>query len=353
MKKIITIITILVVLIFPLKLECLESYVVMDADSGRVLSSSNMDNRMLIASTTKIMTAIVTLENYDLTKILCAGDEIKEVYGSMIYIDEGECMTLYDLLVGLMLRSGNDAAMVIATNTLGYDEFIKKMNETASKIGMKNTTFKNPHGLDNDTENYSTAYDMALLMRYATKNKTFMEITGIKKYSLDSNVETHLWHNKNELLGNYKFATSGKTGYTDKSGYIFASSATKSKENLVITTFKDKERFTTHKKMYEKYFEEYDKYKILDKYTFSLKEDYYKKYHLYIKDDVYLMLNKSELDKVNVNIELKKKKHINSGDIVGSAKIYIGNEFVEEAYIYALTYEKKIEKLKNWLFFWK
>ena len=325
----------------------------MDADSGRVLGSSNMDKKMLIASTTKIMTAIVTLENYDITKIICAGDEIKEVYGSMIYIDEGECMTLYDLLVGLMLRSGNDAAMVIAENTLGYDEFIKKMNETAIKIGMKNTTFTNPHGLDDKTENYSTAYDMALLMKYAVQNKTFMEITGIKKYTLTSNKETHLWYNKNELLTNYKYTTSGKTGYTDKSGHIFATSATRAKENLVIITMKEKDWFVTHKKMYEKYFDEYDKYKILDKYTFSIKEDYYKKYHLYIKDDVYLMLNKNELDKVNVNIEIKKKKNVTSGDIVGSAKIYIGDEYIEEAYIYALTYEKKIEKLKKWLFFWK
>ena len=353
MKKIINIITILVVLLFPLKLFAIESYVVMDTDSGRVLGSSNMDDQMLIASTTKIMTAIVTLENYDITEVICAGEEIKEVYGSMIYIDEGECMTLYDLLVGLMLRSGNDAAMVIATNTLGYEEFIKKMNETASKIGMKKTIFKNPHGLDNETQNYSTAYDMALLMRYATNNKTFMEITGIKKYTLDSNKETHLWHNKNELLGTYKFATSGKTGYTDKSGYIFASSAKKAKEGLVIITMKDKERFTTHKNLYETYFKEYDRYKVLDKYTFGIKEDYYKDYHLYIKDDVYIMLNKNELDKINVNIELKKKKNINSGDIVGSAKIYIGDEYIEEAYIYALTYKSKVEKLKNWLFFWK
>lgn len=353
MKKIIIIITILAVLTLPLKLKAIESYVVMDTDSGRVLGSSNMDEKMLIASTTKIMTALVALENYDITSVLCAGDEIKEVYGSMIYIDEGECMTLYDLLVGLMLRSGNDAAEVIATQTLGYDEFIKKMNETASRVGMKNTTFNNPHGLDNETKNYSTAYDMALLMRYATNNKTFMEITGIKKYTLDSNKETHLWHNKNELLTRYKYATSGKTGYTDKSGYIFASSATKGKESLVIITMKDKERFTTHKKMYETYFENYDKYKILDKYTFSLKEDYYKKYHLYIKDDVYLMLNKDELNKVNIDIQLKKKKNVNSGDIVGSVKIYVGDEYIEEAYIYALTYESKIKKLKNWLFFWK
>jgi len=353
MRKLIIIITIFVVMILPVKLKAIDSYVVMDSDSGRVLGSSNMNERMLVASTSKIMTAIVALENYEVTDVLCAGDEILEVYGSMIYIDKGECMTLYDILVGLMLRSGNDAAMVIATNTLGYDEFINKMNETASRIGMKDTVFQNPHGLDDKTKNYSTAYDMALLMRYATKNKLFMEITKISKYTVTTTVETHLWHNKNELLGMYKFATSGKTGYTDRSGYIFVSSASKAYEDLIVVTMKDQDRFNTHKKMYEEYFNKYDRYKVLDKYTFVIKEDYYKKYHLYIKDDVYMMLNKSELDKINVNVELVKKKKVKSGDIVGSAKIYVDGEFVEEAYIYALDKNDKFKRFKSWLFFWK
>lgn len=345
--------TILVVVIFPMKLYAIESYVVMDAESGRVLGSSNMDEKLLIASTTKIMTAIVAIENASITDVICAGDEIKDVYGSMIYINEGECMTLYDLLVGLMLRSGNDAAEVIAVNTLGYDDFVLKMNETASRIGMKNTVFKNPHGLDNETKNYSTSYDMALLMKYAIKNKTFLEITGIKKYNLTSSEEEHIWYNKNELLGRYKYAISGKTGYTDKSGYIFASSARKAYEKLIIVTMKDKDRFNTHKKMYEEYFSKYDRYKVLDKYTFVIKEDYYKKYHLYIKDDVYVMLNKNELDKVNVDVKLIKKKRVRSGDVVGSAKVYVDGDFVEEVYIYALSYESKMNKFKKWLFFWK
>lgn len=353
MRKLIIFLTIFVVVILPVNLKAIDSYVVMDTDSGRVLGSSNLNEKMLIASTTKIMTAIVALENYEATNVICAGEEITKVYGSMIYIDESECMTLYDLLVGLMLRSGNDAAMVIATNTLGYDEFINEMNKTARRIGMKNTTFENPHGLDDDSKNYSTAYDMALLMRYATKNKTFMEITSIKKYTVTSSVETHLWHNKNKLLSTYKYATGGKIGYTKKSGHIFASSASKAGEDLVIVTMKDEDQFVNHKNLYEKYFLEYDNYKVLDKYTFVIKEDYYKKYHLYIKDDVYIMLNKNDLKKIDVNIELKKKKKVKSGDIVGTAKIYVNGDFVEEAYIYVLSRNEKLKKIKSWLFFWK
>lgn len=353
MKRLIIIVTILVVIVVPKKVNAMESYVVMDTDSGRVIGGQNIDERMLIASTTKIMTAIVALESKQPTDILCAGEEIKKAYGSMIYIDEGECMTLYDLLVGLMLRSGNDAALVIAEGTLGLDEFINKMNETASRLGMKNTNFQNPHGLDEETKNYSTAYDLALLMRYATSNETFMEITGIKKYTVSTNVETHQWTNKNKLLSLYKYATGGKIGYTTRSGHIFVSSASKAYEDLVVVTMKDDDQFNNHKKLYEKYFDEYDRYKVLDKYTFVIKEDYYKDYHLYIKDDVYMMLNKSELSKIDVKIELIKKKDINSGDIVGSAKIYVDGKYVEEAYIYALSKTSKIEKFKSWLFFWK
>ena len=265
MKKLILFITIFVVVIFPVKLFAIKSYVVMDADSGRVLGSKNMDEEMLIASTTKIMTSLVAIENMDTTSVICAGEEIKEAYGSMIYVEQGECMTLYDLLVGLMLRSGNDAAMVIASNVFDYDVFIRKMNELASRIGMKNTHFENPHGLDDDSKNYSTAYDLALLMRYATSNKIFMEITAIKKFTVTSSSKTHLWTNKNKLLSIYKYSTGGKIGYTTKSGHIFVSSASKAYEDLVVVSMKDDDQFNNHKNFYEQYFENYDRYQIVDR----------------------------------------------------------------------------------------
>lgn len=354
MKKIIILVfTIFVSVCSMERLSAIESYVVMDSESGRVLGSKNMDEKMLIASTTKIMTAIVALENAETTKLICAGDEISKVYGSMIYVDPGECMTLYDFLVGLMLRSGNDAAMVIAENTLGYDKFIDKMNETASRLGMKNTVFANPHGLDEDTKNYSTAYDMALLMRYATGNKVFMELDSLKKYTVSSNVETHLWHNKNKLLSNYKFATGGKIGYTTSSGHIFASSASKGRENLVVVTMKDEDQFKNHENFYESYFDSYDKFKVIDQYTFSIKEDYYKNYHLFVKEDVDIMLKDSELDKVSIDVELIKKKKVDDNDIVGKVSVSVDGNFVESINVYAIGQKGKLSKVKNWLFFWK
>ena len=154
----------------------------MDLDSGRILYENNPNRKMLIASITKIMTAIVAIENGDLTKEITVGDEVLSMYGTNIYVEVGEKMKLRDLLYGLLLRSGNDASVVIAKAVGGSEEkFVELMNKKAKEIGMKNTIFRNSHGLDEETENYSTAYDMALLSRYAYKNKTYRNIVSTNK----------------------------------------------------------------------------------------------------------------------------------------------------------------------------
>ena len=225
------------------------SIVVMDADSGRVLYESNMNQKKLIASTTKIMTSIIALENGALNKEYVVGDEIKKVNGSSIYLKVGDKITLRNLLYGLILRSGNDAAMVIAKNTPNYDDFIMQMNLKAFKLGMYNTSFENPHGLNDDTKNYSTAYDMSLLMKYAIKNKDFLEITSTKKYNN--------WYNKNELLTDYKYTISGKIGYTKASGQVFVSAAKKNNKTLIIASIDEADKFNLHESLYEKYFKLY------------------------------------------------------------------------------------------------
>lgn len=270
------------------------SVVVMDADSGRILYSENKDERKLIASTTKIMTTLIALENSNIKKEVEVKDEILKVNGSMIYSKIGEKYTIEDLLYGLMLRSGNDAAMTIATNVLGYNEFINKMNLKAIEIGMFNTTFENPHGLNDDTKNYSTANDLALLMKYALKNKEFVKITSTKKYKN--------WLNKNDLLFDYKYLITGKIGYTKKSGQVYVSSASKNNKNLIIASIDEDDKYELHKNLYEKYFENYKKYKVLNKYTLSFKS---KKdnYHYYIKKDYDVLLTKDEIDKLKIKID--------------------------------------------------
>jgi serine-type D-Ala-D-Ala carboxypeptidase (penicillin-binding protein 5/6) len=327
------------------------SYTVMDADSGRVLASENNNEKMLIASTTKIMTAIIALENGNLNSMIEVGDEIKQAYGSMIYIKEGEIITLEDLLYGLLLRSGNDAAIAIAKNTTGYDKFIELMNIKAKELKMYNSIFKNPHGLDEDTKNYSTSYDLALLMRYAMKNSVFRKITSSRKYFTKTNLNTYKWYNKNDLLLTYKYSTGGKIGYTTSSKHVFVSSATKDNKNLIVVTIKDTDRFNTHKALYEKYFNKYEKYKILDKYTFSLKDDNYKNCYLYIKNDFYMLLNDLEKEKVNLNVIISKNKKDTSK--AGVVQVIFNNKIIHEETIYYTTKENKISKLKKILLFWK
>ncbi|MGM9877229.1 MAG: D-alanyl-D-alanine carboxypeptidase family protein [Bacilli bacterium] len=327
---------ILIILLFFLCIKVNASIVVMDADSGRVLYSENMNERKLIASTTKIMTSIIALENGNLEDVFKAGREIREVNGSMIYIKENESMSLNDLLYGLMLRSGNDAAMVIANNVLGYDNFIAEMNIKAFKLGMNNTTFENPHGLNDNTKNYSTAYDLSLLMKYAINNEEFLKITSTKKYKE--------WYNKNELLIDYKYLISGKIGYTQKSGQVFVSAARKNNKTLIISSIDEGDKFNLHKKLYEKYFEMYDKYKILNKYTLSFKVKNKNNNHYFILDDFDMLMKKDEIDKLKIEADLDNEYVL----------VYLSNKLIHTEKLYKNSYNlTKRSKLKELLSFFK
>lgn len=332
---------ILLVLIFLLCINVKASVVVMDADSGRILYSKNKSEKKLIASTTKIMTTIVALENAKLSDKLKVGKEIQTVNGSMIYVKEGETFTLNDLLHGLMLQSGNDAAMIIASKTMLYDNFIAQMNLKAHKLGMYNTTFENPHGLNDDTKNYSTAEDMSKLMRYAIKNKDFLNITSTKKYKVDN----YIWYNKNKLLSDYKYLISGKIGYTKASGQVFVSAAKKDSKTLIIASIDERDKFNLHKNLYEKYFKEYERYKVLDKNTFSFKVKNKNHDHYFIKNDFNMLLTKNEIKKLRVSVSLNK-----NNDYVD---IYLDNNLIHSEKLYKLKYQSRIKKIKELLLFWK
>ena len=217
MKKIILI---AILLLFPLSVLGLESNgqctILMDQDSGRILYAKDVNTVRSVASISKIMTAILAIESKKLDDIVEIGEEINGSYGSGIYIKVGEKMRLRDLVYGLMLRSGNDAALAIAHYVGGsVSKFVEMMNEKAKEIGMKNTTFSNPSGLDNEKGNYSTAYDMAILTKYAMQNEEYRKIVGTKKYVIKTNMNTYVWNNKNKLLSLYKYTTGGKTGFTE------------------------------------------------------------------------------------------------------------------------------------------
>lgn len=317
------------------KMDTSKSSIVMDIDSGRILYKNNIDEKKLIASTTKIMTAVIALEKGKLTDIYTAKDEILEMYGTSIYLEYNEKMSLNDLLYGLLLRSGNDAAVVIANN-ISKDEkaFVKLMNNKAKKIGMNNTTFSNSHGLDEVTKNYSTAYDMALLSKYAYKNfEAYRKITKTKKYEAQTKNKSYLWINRNKLLNSYEYCTGGKNGYTPSAGRTLVTTAEKDNLRLTVVTLDDSNEYETHKNLYEYIYSKYKKYKIIDKDNFSINKEFFKD-ELYLKDDFSYLLKKDELDKIKTIVKITKIRGYRNNSQVGVIDIYLENKKIGEVKIY-------------------
>lgn len=317
-------------------------YVLMDETTGRVLAGKNYNTPMLIASITKIMTCLLAIESEKLEDTVVVDEVIKESYGSGIYIEVGEEIKLRDLLYGLMLRSGNDAALMVAEYVGGsVEKFVEKMNQKAKEIGMTNTIFVNPSGLDNsDSGNYSTAYDMALLTRYAMKYEDYREIVKTKSYTVKTNKKTYVWKNKNKLLAE-DYITGGKTGYTEKAKRTLVSTASSDNIDLIVVTIKDSDDWNTHKSLYEYAFNNYIAYRVLNKSKFEVIGDTYYHGEFYIKNDVYIPFKKDELGSLVGKIQLEKKKNYKENDKVGQYLIYLDKTLLYKENIYIENIEKK------------
>ena len=229
------------------------SAVVMDAHSGKVLWEKNSQAKSLIASTTKIMTALVVLENAPLDEIVTVSAEAVGVEGSSMYLTAGEELTVEDLLYGLMLLSGNDAAEALAYHVSGSIEaFAELMNRKADVLGLRNTRFANPHGLDSE-DNYSNASDMARLAAYALQNEHFRRIVSSQSYSCGTRRMT----NHNKLLWDYEGAVGVKTGYTKKAGRILVGAAEKNGRQLISVTISAPDDWKDHRAMLDLGFSKY------------------------------------------------------------------------------------------------
>lgn len=329
--------------------ETASSYVLMDMDSNNVIMSKDKDKTMLIASITKIMTCILAIENGNLDDVVVVDDTINDSIGSGIYISVSEKITLRDLLYGLMLRSGNDAALMISKYVGGsVSDFVSMMNEKAKLLGMKNSIFYNPSGLDNVMGNLSTAYDMALLTSYAMKNDVYREIVSTKKYICKTNLKTYIWYNKNKLLGN-DFITGGKTGYTEKAKRTLVSTGSKDNMNFVVVTLRDSDDWNTHLDLYDYAFSNYQRIKILDKNKFYVMDNNIKD-KLYIKNDVYLTLKKEDNKKLVNHIKLNKFSNYKNGSVVGSSNIYLDDKLLYKEDIYVNKKDNKsiFSRIKEW-----
>ena len=236
-----------------------QSAILVQADTGQVLYSENADARMLIASTTKIMTALVVLENCDPDEQVKILPEYTRVEGSSMYLKAGETYTVRDLLYGMLLVSGNDAATALACHCGGSIEgFADMMNKKASAMGLTNSYFKNPHGLDADGH-YSSAEDLAAITCEAMKNELFAKIVSTKTCTIGE--QSFMNHNK--LLWNCEGCLGVKTGYTMAAGRSLVSSCERNGLRLVCVTLSDPDDWNDHRALYDWAFGNYEYKRVL------------------------------------------------------------------------------------------
>lgn len=204
---------------------CARGMCVLEGNSNKVLYCKNLHERMPMASTTKIVTAILAIENTpNLDEKIKISEKAVGIEGTSIYIKSGEELTMRELLYGLMLASGNDCAVAIAEVCGGEENFVNMMNEFALNLGLTDTHFDNPHGLDSETH-YTSAYDLAMMTSYALENDTFREIFGTERMVIEENeiYQARYLKNKNRLLFTEENCIGGKTGFTDNAGRCLVS----------------------------------------------------------------------------------------------------------------------------------
>ncbi len=237
-----------------------ECAIVIDAATGRVILDRNPDEKRPMASTTKIMTAVVALENSKPTDVVTMTASAIGEEGSSVYLEEGDTIAMGDMLYGVMLNSGNDGAAAVAEEVAGsVESFVALMNEKAQELGLENTHFQNPNGLDAE-DHYTTARDLANLTRYAMKNPDFAEIvkTSSKKaYLINKPEEEHWFVNHNKLLNMYDGCKGVKTGYTKQCGRCLVSAAERFGMTFIAVTLNDNDDWNDHMKMLDYAFNNY------------------------------------------------------------------------------------------------
>lgn len=236
-----------------------KSAIVMERSSNRVLYSKNENAHLPMASTTKIVTAYTVINHCNLDDMVTIPREACGVEGSSIYLREGEHLTVRELLYGLMLRSGNDAAVALAIHTSGsISQFAELMNETARSLGCNDSHFVNPHGLHDD-EHYTSARDLAVITCNALENADFQQIVSTKTFRIANEGYEYdrVLVNKNKLLSNFENADGVKTGYTKKAGRCFVGSATRNGMQVVVVVLNCGPMFEETSSMLDEAFENY------------------------------------------------------------------------------------------------
>lgn len=323
--------------------------IIYDRKSGKVIWGKNENKRSAMASTTKIMTCIVVIENADLNAEVKVSAKAAGTGGSRLGLKKDDKITIKDLLYGLMLRSGNDAAVALA-EYVGKDKegFANLMNKKAKELGLKDTHFVTPHGLD-DPEHYTTAYELAKIADYALRNEMFAKIVGTKEHTININGYAKQLCNTNELLGYLQGVSGVKTGFTNNAGRCLVTSVNRNDfEIITVVLGADTKKIRTADSInlieyaYENYKylniedivnEKFGNWKEINEKRIQVEKGKNKTVVLKlrkIKNKV-IPVKKSDIDNINIEINCLYylKAPIEKGDVIGNLKITLNEEVVE------------------------
>ena len=322
-----------------------ESAILIEAESGEVIYEKDADARRGPASTTKIMTALVAIENCPLEKLVTVAPEAAGVEGSSIYLYAGEKITMGDLLYALMLGSANDAAAAIAYEIAGgIDEFAAMMNEKASSLGLENTHFSNPHGLD-APDHYTTARDLSKIARAALENETFRKIVSSKKavIPMQSGEATRVLKNHNRLLFLYDDIIGVKTGYTKKCGRTLVSAAERNGARFIAVTLSDGDDWRDHREMLDCGFELYERVTLCraGELSFGIKAG---KGNATVSTarDVCATLKRCRGElRFEADYPDKISENVTAGDAVGEVRFYLDEKLIKTEPLVILSYTEK------------
>jgi len=323
--------------------------IIYDRKSGKVIWGKNENKRSAMASTTKIMTCIVVIENADLNAEVKVSAKAAGTGGSRLGLKKDDKITIKDLLYGLMLRSGNDAAVALA-EYVGKDKegFANLMNKKAKELGLKDTHFVTPHGLD-DPEHYTTAYELAKIADYALKNEMFAKIVGTKEHTININGYAKQLCNTNELLGYLQGVSGVKTGFTNNAGRCLVTSVNRNDfEIITVVLGADTKKIRTADSInlieyaYENYKylniedivnEKFGNWKEINKKRIQVEKGKNKTVVLKLREikNKVIPVKKSDIDNINIEINCLYylKAPIEKGDVIGNLKITLNEEVVE------------------------
>lgn len=344
-----------------------QSAVIIDAATGRILWEKDSQKPMAMASTTKIMTAIIALENSNIKEKTTVSKNAALAPKVKMNLTQGEEITIEELLYALLMQSSNDAAVAIAEHVGGsVENFCKIMTDKAKELGCRDTLFETPNGLDKGNH-HSTAYDMALIGAYAIKNDEFLRISNTDRVEFQTNKNHYVITNKNQLLGSYKGAIGIKTGFTGKAGHCFVGAAKRGDITLVTTVLAcgwgqsgKAKKWSDTKKLLDYGFDNYSIFSLQGENVYANVTKSKDKSTVLIPDgykEVLLKKDESDTIKFVNNVESPLTAPINKGDILGTSNIYVNNSYVGQINLIATEdieensfYINFKKVIKGWLY---